>query len=244
MGFLSAILNPKNAIFYLSLFAVIVDKNTPHGIQALYGLWIMDVLRSALLGYPDRVDNWKRERQTLLEQLYILDGKRLRGQSPDDALEKAMRHRKIVEWLRSAGMEVRRLVSVCTGAFLLAEAGLLDGRQVTTHWMDLERLQREYPRVAVESDAIYVREGRIWLTRPGDPRDYLLARGDRFPLVGDGTYVLEALADTTIALEGIPVKAALASITNKPDAHSNLTCGGVVSAHRSIFRDIQSQRKE
>ena len=40
MGFLSAILNPKNAIFYLSLFAVIVDKKTPHGIQAMYGLWM------------------------------------------------------------------------------------------------------------------------------------------------------------------------------------------------------------
>lgn len=80
---------------------------------------------------------------------------------PDDALEKAMGHRKFVEWLRSAGMQVRRLVSVCTGAFLLAEAGLLDGRQVTTHWMDLDRLQREYPRVAVESDSIYVRDGFV-----------------------------------------------------------------------------------
>lgn len=62
------------------------------------------------------------------------------------------------------------------------------------------------------ASAFSVREGRIWLTRPVDPRDYLLARGDRFPLGGDGTYVLEALADATIALEGIPVKDALASI--------------------------------
>lgn len=57
-----------------------------------------------------------------------------------------------------------------------------------------------------------VREGRIWLTRLGDPRDYLLSRGDRFLLGGDGMFVLEALADTTIALEGIPVKDALSTI--------------------------------
>ena len=80
---------------------------------------------------------------------------------PDEALEKAMGHRKLVEWLQTIGMQVRRLVSACNGAFLLAEAGLLDGRQVTTHWMDLDRLQREYPRVAVESDAIYVRDGFV-----------------------------------------------------------------------------------
>lgn len=81
--------------------------------------------------------------------------------SPDDPLEKALQHRNLIAWLRTAGRQVRRLVSVCTGAFLLAKSGLLDGRRVTTHWMDLERLQREYPQVAVESDAIYVRDGCV-----------------------------------------------------------------------------------
>lgn len=81
--------------------------------------------------------------------------------SPDGPLEKALEHRIFIPWLRTAGRKVRRLVSVCTGAFLMAKAGLLDGRQATTHWMDLERLQREYPRVAVESDAIYVRDGCV-----------------------------------------------------------------------------------
>ena len=81
--------------------------------------------------------------------------------SPDGPLEKALENGKLVEWLGTAGKRVRRLVSVCTGAFLLAKAGLLDGRQVTTHWMDLERLQREYPRLTVECDAIYVRDGFV-----------------------------------------------------------------------------------
>lgn len=81
--------------------------------------------------------------------------------SPDDALEKALAHREFMAWLRTAGKRVRRLVSVCTGAFLLARAGLLDGKRATTHWMDLDRLRREYPRVTVESDAIYVRDGGV-----------------------------------------------------------------------------------
>lgn len=81
--------------------------------------------------------------------------------SPDDPLEKALQHSGLIEWLASAASKVRRIVSVCTGAFLLAKAGLLDGRQVTTHWMDLERLQREYPNVTVQPDAIYVKDGCV-----------------------------------------------------------------------------------
>lgn len=55
----------------------------------------------------------------------------------------------------------RRVVSVCTGAFLLAEAGLLDGRRATTHWQACAALAAEYPDVTVEPDAIYVRDGPI-----------------------------------------------------------------------------------
>jgi transcriptional regulator GlxA family with amidase domain len=81
--------------------------------------------------------------------------------SPDDALAEAMLQGSFLEWLRGARSTSRRLVSVCTGAFLLAEAGLLSGRRVTTHWRDLERLRREYPEVIVEGDAIFVRDGCI-----------------------------------------------------------------------------------
>lgn len=81
--------------------------------------------------------------------------------SPDGPLKKALDRQELITWLRLAGKRVRRLVSVCTGAFLLAEAGLLDGRQATTHWMDLDRLRREYPHVIVKTDAIYVRDGHV-----------------------------------------------------------------------------------
>jgi transcriptional regulator GlxA family with amidase domain len=51
---------------------------------------------------------------------------------------------------------------VCTGSFLLAEAGLLDGRRATTHWAACARLTAQYPKVDVESDPIFVRDGKYW----------------------------------------------------------------------------------
>ncbi|HBR2750755.1 GlxA family transcriptional regulator [Klebsiella pneumoniae] len=55
-----------------------------------------------------------------------------------------------------------RVASVCTGAFLLAETGLLDGRKVTTHWRYISQLQSRFPRVKAEGDSIYIEDGRVW----------------------------------------------------------------------------------
>ena len=68
----------------------------------------------------------------------------------------------ILRWLLKQAGWVRRLASVCTGALLLAEAGLLKGRRATTHWGWCARLARDYPDVRVEPDAIFVREGSIY----------------------------------------------------------------------------------
>lgn len=65
------------------------------------------------------------------------------------------------EWVRAMSGRVRRLVSVCTGAFLLAETGLLDGRRATTHWAYCSRLAMDYPSVTVEPDRIFLRDGPI-----------------------------------------------------------------------------------
>ncbi|MFE0099757.1 GlxA family transcriptional regulator [Streptomyces sp. NPDC059009] len=67
----------------------------------------------------------------------------------------------LIEWLRVNAPHVQRIVSVCTGAILLAEAGLLDGRRVTTHWAHCETLARRHPAVTVEPDPIYVRDGKV-----------------------------------------------------------------------------------
>jgi transcriptional regulator GlxA family with amidase domain len=67
----------------------------------------------------------------------------------------------VVAWLREHGRVPARVMSVCTGAFLLAEAGLLDDRKATTHWQYCASLAGRHPRVAVDPEPIFVRDGRI-----------------------------------------------------------------------------------
>lgn len=66
------------------------------------------------------------------------------------------------DWVTAAAGYARRVASVCTGAFLLARTGLLDGRTVTTHWQHADRLAADHPRIRVEPDRIYVEDGRYW----------------------------------------------------------------------------------
>ncbi|CAI0731043.1 GlxA family transcriptional regulator [Serratia proteamaculans] len=68
----------------------------------------------------------------------------------------------VVDWLRRAAPKARRIASVCGGALLLAEAGLLDGRRATTHWRLLDTLQSRFPKVLVENGPIYVQDGSVW----------------------------------------------------------------------------------
>ena len=70
--------------------------------------------------------------------------------------------RPMVRWIRRQARSVRRLASVCTGAYFLAEAGLLDGLRATTHWASCAELARRYPGVSVEPDTIFVREGYLY----------------------------------------------------------------------------------
>jgi transcriptional regulator GlxA family with amidase domain len=67
---------------------------------------------------------------------------------------------QIVAWLKR--VKARRIASICSGAFLLAEAGLLDGKRATTHWDSTERLERNYPKVKVDAERIFIRDGHIW----------------------------------------------------------------------------------
>ena len=74
----------------------------------------------------------------------------------------AIHERALIRWIARRSQRARRVCSVCTGAFLLAEAGLLDGRRAVTHWGSCEALQQHYPRVAVERDPIFLRDGKVW----------------------------------------------------------------------------------
>lgn len=67
----------------------------------------------------------------------------------------------LAPWLRDCASRSRRYGSVCTGAFVLAAAGLLDGRRITTHWASAAALMQAYPTVTVDEDALYVRDGKL-----------------------------------------------------------------------------------
>lgn len=85
--------------------------------------------------------------------LLVPGGTGARDMRPDDP---------VVEWLRRAAPRAARVVSVCTGAFPLAAAGLLDGLAATTHWRWAPTLAGRYPAVDVRPDPIYLRQGRVW----------------------------------------------------------------------------------
>nr|WP_244184770.1 GlxA family transcriptional regulator [Mycobacterium scrofulaceum] len=68
----------------------------------------------------------------------------------------------LVEAVRSVSARSRRTASICTGSFILAQAGLLSGRRATTHWHDTRLLSRAFPDVTVEPDAIFVRDGEVF----------------------------------------------------------------------------------
>lgn len=74
----------------------------------------------------------------------------------------AGRDPRLMDWIAAAAHGARRVASVCSGAFLLAEAGLLDGRRVTTHWAKADQLAREHPAVIVQPDPIFIRDGHVW----------------------------------------------------------------------------------
>lgn len=75
----------------------------------------------------------------------------------------ASRDPDLVDWIRRAAQRARRVVSVCNGAFLAAEAGLLDGKRATTHWAVTGLLAERYPSIQVDAEALFVRgSDRVW----------------------------------------------------------------------------------
>ena len=74
----------------------------------------------------------------------------------------AQHDKTLISWIAATAPKCRRVATVCTGTFLGAQAGLLDGRTVTTHWARAARLQSEFPDVTVDPDPIYLRDGNLW----------------------------------------------------------------------------------
>nr|WKF60070.1 Isonitrile hydratase [Paraburkholderia busanensis] len=92
------------------------------------------------------------------------------GRSPSDTfivaggrgVHAAAQDAALLRWVRQHAAASRRVASVCTGAFLLAAAGLLDQRRVVTHWAHCHELVRRFPALQVEPDRIFVRDGQVW----------------------------------------------------------------------------------
>jgi len=88
-----------------------------------------------------------------LDTLIVIGGEGARERAHDRQLQKLLRH---------LAPRAKRLVSVCTGAFILAAAGLVEGRRVTTHWRYCAELARRHPGVIVDPEPIYIRDGALW----------------------------------------------------------------------------------
>lgn len=69
---------------------------------------------------------------------------------------------EVLDWLKEQSVKVRRIGSICAGAFVLAEAGILNGRRATSHWRVCDKLARLYPEIKVESDPIFVKDGNVY----------------------------------------------------------------------------------
>jgi len=69
---------------------------------------------------------------------------------------------ELISFLQGALANTRRIAAICVGAFILGEAGLLDGRRATTHWLFAKELQRRFPKASVEVDRIFIADGQVW----------------------------------------------------------------------------------
>ena len=92
-------------------------------------------------------------RQFNFDTLIVVGGRGSRVFMADD---------KVLNLVRTAAKEARRVCSVCSGAFILAAAGVLDGKRATTHWRGTPGFQRRFPQVKLEPDRIYTRDGKVW----------------------------------------------------------------------------------
>lgn len=77
------------------------------------------------------------------------------------AREVESKNEVVVDWVRNQDEVVKKMTSVCTGSFILAEAGLLEGKRATTHWTALDRMEKEYPSVDVKREVKFADEGHL-----------------------------------------------------------------------------------
>ncbi len=140
------------------------------------------------------------------------------------SVEEAREDTAVVRWLQHVAPQLRRVGSICTGAFLLARAGLLDDRRATTHWKYCNRLARRYPAIKVDPDPIFVRDGNVY-TSAG------VTAGMDMALA-----LVEEDAGSALALE---VARELVLYLRRPGGQSQFSAAlNLQSSDRQPFRDL------
>jgi transcriptional regulator GlxA family with amidase domain len=143
---------PFEAFYFADLMLGLLGRTKEPGYQSLVLATAQGPVRTmsgleivATHRYDEIVDG--------LDTLVVVGGTGCDVASKDPAL---------VEWVRSMAPKTRRVASVCSGAFVLAAAGLLHHRRVTTHWMYSDLLAKTYPTIEVDANLIFVRDGNIY----------------------------------------------------------------------------------
>jgi transcriptional regulator GlxA family with amidase domain len=148
-------------------------------------------------------------------------------------VEAAIGDSVLVDWVRERAAQAHRVASVCTGAFMLAAAGLLDGRRAATHWRYSAKLAQRFPAVRVEHDPIFVCDGSVW-TSAGVTAGIDLA----LALVEEDLGRSMALAIWLSSLSVLADKLSSAQpwLCNQPTTSSERSTTGSTSTWRAIFR--------
>jgi transcriptional regulator GlxA family with amidase domain len=136
---------------------VFADANHLHPGGSVYEVQIVSATEDrtvpSYLGVPLLADRTYREVRHSVDTLLVAGG---------EGAQQMRYSPQFLDWLRRQSRKARRFGSVCTGALVLAEAGLLDGRRVTTHWNWCQELADKHPRVAVDPRPIYVRDRNLY----------------------------------------------------------------------------------
>ena len=142
---------PGFQILDLAAIAAFELANAQHGSAPLYRIELLSETGGLVASSSGAAVDTRRFTQARFDTV-VMTG----------ALTETTASPRLCRFLNSALRRARRVASICTGAFALADAGLLDGRRATTHWGFAQALQQRHPRVQVESDRIYIQDGPIW----------------------------------------------------------------------------------
>ncbi|MGR8930536.1 MAG: GlxA family transcriptional regulator [Gammaproteobacteria bacterium] len=139
-------------VFYFANMSLIDQGVCDQNIYSMMLLAEQSGLVNTMSGLQIAADDMNGCRDIEIDTLII----------PGGDVEQAMSNENLVDWIKTVAPKVRRIVSICTGAFFLAEAGLLDGCKATTHWYFSEQLSKRYPSVCVQPDYIFIKDGRVF----------------------------------------------------------------------------------